>query len=42
MGADLVIAVDPNADLLGRHLKPKSTKATDKRIATEPETWPTQ
>lgn len=37
MGADLVIAVDLNADLLGRHLKPKSTRATGKRITAEPE-----
>lgn len=37
MGADLVIAVDLNADLLGRHLKPKSTRATGKRTIAEPE-----
>jgi NTE family protein len=37
MGADLVIAVDLNADLLGRHLKPKSTRATGKRITAESE-----
>jgi NTE family protein len=28
MGADIVIAVDLNADLLGRHLKPKPARAT--------------
>ena len=38
MGADIVIAVDLNADLLGRHLKPKPAKATRKRIPAEPET----
>ena len=38
MGADLVIAVDLNADLLGRHLKPKPAKALRKRAVAEPET----
>jgi NTE family protein len=39
MGADLVIAVDLNADLLGRHLKPRPAKSkTRQRAATEPET----
>ena len=39
MGADLVIAVDLNADLLGRHLKPKPAKAPRQRVtAEEPET----
>lgn len=39
MGADLVIAVDLNADLLGRHLKPKPAKSRPRqRAATEPET----
>jgi NTE family protein len=36
MGADLVIAVDLNADLLGRHLKPKP--ALSKHDKTPPET----
>jgi NTE family protein len=35
MGADIVIAVDLNADLLGRHLKPKPAKTPRK---TGPET----
>jgi NTE family protein len=35
MGADIVIAVDLNADLLGRHLKPKPGR---KHIKPEPET----
>lgn len=35
MGADVVIAVDLNSDLLGRHLKPKPGR---KRIKPEPET----
>ena len=38
MGADLVIAVDLNADLLGRHLKPRPAKATRPRDSAEPET----
>ena len=39
MGADVVIAVDLNSDLLGRHLKPKSrpAKATRKRAPPESE-----
>src|SRR5512139_3529299 len=37
MGADQVIAVDLNADLLGRHLKPKPAKAARKRAASEAE-----
>ena len=36
MGADLVIAVDLNADLLGRHLKPKPAAAR-KRAPADPE-----
>ena len=35
MGADLVIAVDLNADLLGRHLKPKPAKAPRQRAPAE-------
>lgn len=35
MGADVVIAVDLNSDLLGRHLKP--ARATRKRAPAEPE-----
>ncbi len=38
MGADIVIAVDLNADLLGRHLKPRLAKATHKRARVEPDT----
>ena len=38
MGADIVIAVDLNADLLGRHLKPKSAKSARKRSAPRTET----
>lgn len=39
MGADLVIAVDLNADLLGRHLKPRPAKSRPRqRVAAEPET----
>ncbi|HEX7970768.1 MAG TPA: patatin-like phospholipase family protein, partial [Thiobacillus sp.] len=38
MGADLVIAVDLNADLLGRHLKPKPAKTPRKRAKTDSET----
>jgi len=37
MGADVVIAVDLNSDLLGRHLKPKPATATHKRAPAEPE-----
>jgi NTE family protein len=35
MGADLVIAVDLNADLLGRHLKPKPARAPRQPDADE-------
>lgn len=38
MGADVVIAVDLNADLLGRHLRPKPAKATRKHAAAVPDT----
>ena len=38
MGADVVIAVDLNSDLLGRHLKPKPAKAMRKRAPAEPDT----
>jgi NTE family protein len=34
MGADIVIAVDLNSDLLGRHLKPKPLARTRKRGST--------
>jgi NTE family protein len=37
MGADLVIAVDLNVDLLGRHLKPKPAKPGRRRAAEAPE-----
>lgn len=37
MGAELVIAVDLNTDLLGRHLKPKPARSTRARKAVEPE-----
>ncbi|OJW99885.1 patatin-like phospholipase RssA [Thiobacillus sp. 65-1402] len=37
MGADLVIAVDLNADLLGRHLKPRPAAAARKRAPANPE-----
>ena len=38
MGADIVIAVDLNADLLGRHLKPKPVRAAARKKApAEPE-----
>ena len=37
MGADVVIAVDLNSDLLGRHLKPVPARATRKRAPAEPE-----
>lgn len=36
MGADIVIAVDLNSDLLGRHLKPKPAKAMRRRAPVEP------
>ena len=35
MGADIVIAVDLNADLLGRHLKPRAAQAPDRQDETE-------
>jgi NTE family protein len=38
MGADIVIAVNLNSDLLGRHLKAKPAKATGKRALAEPDT----
>ena len=38
MGADTVIAVDLNADLLGRHLKPKFAKAKRTHAPSRPET----
>ena len=38
MGADVVIAVDLNADLLGRHLKPKPARAKPRRAPSESET----
>jgi NTE family protein len=38
MGADVVIAVDLNADLLGRHLKAKPAKVGAKRSPAAPET----
>lgn len=38
MGADIVIAVDLNADLLGRHLKPKPARAPTRQASSEPET----
>lgn len=37
LGADIVIAVDLNADLLGRHLKEPTPAKTKKRPAAEPE-----
>jgi len=37
MGADVVIAVDLNSDLLGRHLKPKSKPAKSTRKHAPPE-----
>ncbi|MBW8371133.1 MAG: patatin-like phospholipase RssA [Thiobacillus sp.] len=40
MGADLVIAVDLNADLLGRHLKPRPAKPTRQRASAESESPP--
>jgi NTE family protein len=39
MGADLVIAVDLNADLLGRHLKPHSAKTPRQQPSPEAETF---
>lgn len=38
MGADIVIAVDLNADLLGRHLKPKPARTTRNADAQAPDT----
>lgn len=38
MGADIVIAVDLNTDLLGRHLKPKPLKTSRKRTPDAPDT----
>ncbi len=38
MGADLVIAVDLNADLLGRHLRPQPARASRGTDAAESET----
>jgi NTE family protein len=38
MGADLVIAVDLNADLLGRHLKPQPARVSRHRASPETET----
>ncbi|MHB1084539.1 MAG: patatin-like phospholipase RssA [Thiobacillus sp.] len=38
MGADLVIAVDLNADLLGRHLKPRPVKAARNQATPEADT----
>jgi NTE family protein len=38
MGADIVIAVDLNTDLLGRHLKPKPPTSSRKRTPAAPET----
>ncbi len=38
MGADVVIAVDLNSDLLGRHLRPKPARATRTRASPEPDT----
>ncbi|MBS1219329.1 MAG: hypothetical protein H6R21_2462 [Proteobacteria bacterium] len=38
MGADVVIAVDLNADLLGRHLKPRPARAKPRRAPAAPET----
>jgi len=37
MGADVVIAVDLNSDLLGRHLKPKSAQTPRKHAPSESE-----
>ena len=41
MGADLVIAVDLNADLLGRHLKPKPARAPRQPVVAEETETPT-
>jgi NTE family protein len=38
MGADWVIAVDLNSDLIGRHFKDKQAKASHKKSLEEPET----
>ncbi|MHB1143455.1 MAG: patatin-like phospholipase RssA [Thiobacillus sp.] len=38
MGADVVIAVDLNTDLLGRHLKPRPAKSTRTRAPAESDT----
>ena len=38
MGADIVIAVDLNSDLLGRHLKPKPARMPRKPVSPEPGT----
>jgi NTE family protein len=38
MGADRVIAVDLNADLLGRHLKPRPARPARQRVRGEPGT----
>jgi len=38
MGADIVIAVDLNTDLLGRHLKPRPPKTSRKRTPAAPDT----
>lgn len=38
MGADIVIAVDLNSDLLGRHLKPKPARTVRKPTPEAPET----
>ena len=38
MGADWVIAVDLNSDLVGRHLKRKATRPLRKQAGDEPET----
>jgi NTE family protein len=38
MGADIVIAVDLNSDLLGRHLKPRPAKAPHRQIPPESKT----
>ena len=38
MDADLVIAVDLNSDLLGRHLKPKAAKPPARHASDAPET----
>lgn len=38
MGADVVIAVDLNSDILGRHLKPRPTRPTPRHAAAAAET----